>query len=95
MRQYKPSNSETDNIPTISFRAPLRALLAFLRLPCNFLLPKYRTQVVLAKAMIAADQARFRSIHDCTRSANDCDPEDATFGGFLTGGRMEEGIHVC
>lgn len=80
------------DIPTISFRAPFPALLAFLRFPLNVLFPKYKTHVVPANAKTAALNARFEIIQSCTRPVND---RVGTISTVFRDGRTDEGIHDC
>ena len=76
-------------LPTISFRAPFPALLAFLLFPFSFLFPKYSTHPVPTNANTAALHARFCSTQSCARAVNEC--EVWTGGRFLDTGRIADG----
>lgn len=85
--------SHLGNIPTISFRAPFPALLAFRRRPCSLLLPKYRTLVVPKNAIKAALHARFWIIQSYARSVKDCDRGAWKLEYVLGEGRIAGGSH--
>jgi len=87
-----PARTQLINIPTISFRAPFPALLAFLRFPLNVLFPRYKTHVVPTNAKAAALNARFEITQSCTRPVND---RVGTTSTAFRDGRTDEGIQDC